>query len=59
VTKDRFKDLKNATHDDILFSSTKTPEIKVVQVRMKRHGKILTLIENYHPSSYLVNLLKS
>ena len=58
VTIDRFHDLRNASHDDILFSSTKTPEIQVKQVRMKRHGKMEVLIENYEPSSYLLNLLK-
>ena len=35
VTKERFKELRNASHDDILFSSTKTPEIKVKRVRIK------------------------
>jgi aminopeptidase len=59
VTLDRFHDKGNATHDDILFSSTKTPEIHVKQVRMMRHGKLITLIENYKPSDYLLNLLKS
>lgn len=58
VTKDRFKDLRNASHDDILFSSTKTPEIEVVQVRMKRQGKTIPLIEKYQPCTYLLNLHK-
>lgn len=59
VTKDRFISLRNATHDDILFSSTKTPEIKVKQVRMKRSGKVEVLIENYRPASYLLSLLQA
>lgn len=59
VTKERFVNLRNASHDDILFSSTKTPEIHVTQVRMKRHGKIEKLIENYKPAEYLLNLLHS
>ena len=59
VTKERFHDLRNATHDDILFSSTKTPEIHVKQVRMKRNGKEEILIEDYQPSPYLLNLLKN
>jgi aminopeptidase len=58
VTKDRFHNLQNATHDDILFSSTKTPEIQIKIVRMHRHGQSLLLIENYEPSKYLLNLLK-
>lgn len=56
VTKDRFSNPKNATHDDILFSLTKTPEIHVKQVRMYRNGKMEVLIENYSPSPYLWNL---
>ncbi len=59
VTKERFRKLSNASHDDILFSSTKTPEIHVKQVRMLRHGKSENLIENYEPSSYLRSLLKA
>ncbi len=58
VTKEKFKNLKNATHEDILFSSTKTPEIHIKQVRLKRHNQIHTLIENYAPSHYLLRLLK-
>lgn len=57
VTKESFVELKNASHNDILFSSTKTPEIHVKKVSMKRHGKTETLIENYEPSAYLLNLL--
>lgn len=56
VTLDRFKKEKNASHDDILFSSTKTPEIHVKEVRMKRDGKMELLIKDYQPSAYLLNL---
>lgn len=59
VTKDKFLHARNATHDDILFSSTKTPEIVVKQVRMLRNGKNEVLIEYYEPCAYLLNLLKS
>ena len=31
LTPEKFKDAKNATHDDILFSPTKTPEIHVAR----------------------------
>jgi aminopeptidase len=58
VTLDKFVKANNATHDDILFSSTKTPEIIVKQVRMNRNGKTETLIKNYEPSEYLLGLLK-
>lgn len=59
VTLNKFVNSRNATHDDILFSSTKTPEIIVKQVRMKRNGQEKVLIENYEPSEYLLSLLKS
>lgn len=57
INLDRFIDKKNATHDDILFSKTRTPEIKVVKVTMKRNGQTETLIENYEPKEYLLNLI--
>ncbi len=57
VLKERFKHLQNATHDDILFSSTKTPEIKVKKVVLHRHGQPITIIENYQPSAYLLSLI--
>lgn len=59
VVLESFVDSRNASHDDILFSSTKTPEIQVKQVRMQRKGKTEILIENYEPAAYLWNLLKS
>jgi hypothetical protein len=58
VTIDKFNNLRNASHDDILFSSTKTPEIKVNEVRMHRFDKDTVLIKNYEPTSYLNDLLK-
>jgi aminopeptidase len=59
VTLDKFKNQLNATHEDILFSSTKTPEIHVEQVRMTKDGKTEVLIENYEPAQFLWNLRKS
>lgn len=58
VTKSCFTNPLNATHDDILFSSTKTPEIHVKQVRMHRKGKTESLIENYEPCPYLLKLIR-
>jgi len=49
LTPEKFADAKNATHDDILFSPTKTPEINVSQVRLCRDGETKILIENYRP----------
>ncbi len=57
LTPDRFANKKNATHDDILFSSSKTPEINVPQVRMTRAGKTVVLIENFEPAAYMRGLL--
>lgn len=59
LTPDKFKLAKNATHDDILFSPTKTPEIHVPQARMFRDGKSEVVIENYRPSAYLQRALAS
>ena len=57
LTPDRFANKKNATHDDILFSPSKTPEINVPQVRMTRDGQTVVLIENYVPAAYMRGLL--
>jgi hypothetical protein len=57
LTPDRFANKKNATHDDILFSPSKTPEINVPQVRMHRDGKTVVLIEDYAPAAYMRGLL--
>jgi hypothetical protein len=42
-----------------LFSPTKTPEIKVPQVRMYRDGKMVVVLENYQPAEYLRQALES
>jgi hypothetical protein len=57
LTPDKFKLAKNATHDDILFSPTKTPEICVPQARMFRDGKMEVVIEHYRPAPYLQRAL--
>ena len=57
LTPDRFANKKNATHDDILFSPSKTPEINVPQVRLHRNGATVVLIENYAPAAYMRGLL--
>jgi aminopeptidase len=54
-----FKNAKNATHDDILFSPAKTPEIEVTQVRMRRAGRTEIVLEHYQPAPYLLNLLNN
>ena len=59
LTPDRFANRKNATHDDILFSPTKTPDIAVPQVRMSRNGETVVLIENYEPAAYMRALMEA
>ena len=53
-----FKNAKNATHDDILYSPAKTPEIEITQVRMRRDGRTEVVLEHFQPAPYLLNLLK-
>ena len=59
LTPDRFAQAGNATHDDILFSPTKTPEIKVPQVRMNRDGRSTIVIEHFEPADYLAQAMAS
>ena len=54
-----FKNAKNATHDDILFSPAKTPEIEINEVRMHRNHRTEIVLEHYQPAPYLLNLLKN
>lgn len=56
VTLDKFKEKKNATHEDILFSPTKTPEIHIKRVSLKHKGKENILIENDEPTPYYCHL---
>ncbi len=57
LTPDRFASRLNATHDDVLFSSTKTPEINVPQARVYKNGAVFPVIENYRPSAEVKALL--
>jgi aminopeptidase len=59
LTPDLFANKKNATHDDILFSPTKTPDIFVPQVRMHRNGETVSLIEGYVPGAYMRSLMEA
>jgi len=58
LTPDLFANKMNATHDDILFSPSKTPEINVPQVRMRRNGRTEVLIENFAPAAYMRGLIE-
>ncbi len=54
-----FAEAGNATHDDILFSPQKTPEIRISQVRMHRHGEDVVLMENFQTAPYMDALLET
>ena len=56
VTPDKFHDRGNATHEDILFSPEKTPEVSIPEVRMEKNGEVAILIANYEPR-YMRDLL--
>jgi hypothetical protein len=58
LTPDRFANKMNATHDDILFSVEKTPEIKSSEVRLYRDGKMEVLLKDFQPAPYMESLLK-
>lgn len=56
LTPDMFHDKGNATHEDILFSPEKTPEVEVPEVRMEKNGETVVLIADYQPR-YMRELL--
>jgi hypothetical protein len=56
ITPDMFKEGQNATHEDILFSPTKTPEFNIPEVRMHKDGTTKVLISNFKPV-YMKELL--
>lgn len=58
LTPDRFVKVENATHEDILFSPTKTPEIVVDCVRMNRNGQRLEIIQSFQPTPYLLEAMR-
>ncbi len=58
LTPDRFASRLNATHDDILFSPEKTPEVTASEVRICRDNKVEVLLRNFRPSAYMESLLK-
>ena len=58
LTPDRFANRLNATHDDVLFAPTKTPDIHARRVRLRRDGKTITILENYQPAGELLAALE-
>ena len=59
LTPDKFAKPINATHDDILFSPSKTPDITVCEVRMHRDDKTIVVLENYQPAAHLRDALST
>ena len=59
LTPDKFAKPINATHDDILFSPSKTPDITVCEVRMQRDDKTIVVLENYQPAAHLRDALST
>ncbi len=56
ITTDKFHQKKNASHDDILFSPEKTPEIDAPEVRLYKNGQTILLYSGYDAGEYLKNL---
>jgi len=59
LTPDLFKEAVNASHDDILFAPHKTPKVLVKEVRFRRNGDTFAIIQDYEPTAYWLNCLKS
>jgi hypothetical protein len=53
VDASKFKDKKNATHEDILFAPHKTPEINVSGVWMHKDNQEVLLIKDYQPTDFV------
>lgn len=59
LTPDLFNSRLNASHDDILYAPPKTPEIMVTEVRMQKNGEITPILQNFQPTSFLLDHLSS
>jgi aminopeptidase len=59
LTPDLFNSRLNASHDDILFAPPKTPEIVVTSVKMKKDGDTHSILENFTPTTFLLQALES
>jgi aminopeptidase len=53
IDASKFKDKKNATHEDILFAPHKTPEINLNGVWMHKDNREVLLIQNYQPTDFV------
>jgi hypothetical protein len=53
VDASKFKDRRNATHEDILFAPHKTPEIKINGLWMHKDNQEVLLIKDYQPTEFV------
>ncbi len=59
IIPDMFKIHENSTHDDILFAPHKTPNFNISEVRMNKAGGTEIIIENFRPSEFVKNAMRS
>ena len=59
LTPDLFNSRLNASHDDILFAPPKTPELVVSSVKMTKDGNTHSILENFTPTTFLLEALES
>ncbi|MHC4224432.1 MAG: M29 family metallopeptidase [Planctomycetota bacterium] len=57
ISSANFKNKRHATHNDILFTPVKTPEVKLKRVTMRRGGEETVILEDYNPSPFVQSLL--
>jgi hypothetical protein len=49
----QFRNPRNATHDDILYTPAKTPDVALRRVTMRRDGGEFRILEDYRPAAFL------
>ena len=59
LTPDLFNSRLNASHDDILYAPPKTPEITISDVRMHKNGEVISILQNFQPTSFLLDQISS
>ena len=58
LTPELFNSRENASHDDILYAPPKTPEINVTSVVMSKGGQEVKILEDFSPTSTLLEHLE-
>jgi leucyl aminopeptidase (aminopeptidase T) len=49
----QFRNPRNATHEDILYTPVKTPDVALRRVTMRRGGGEFPILEDYQPAAFL------